>query len=310
MTARWGQGSPYEKAARFVLSAIVCGLAMGPLSMARASEAASGEDRPAADAASADAASTDAAKTDADASEAVATEAARKERKAAPRRDTRPARVALHRGVFASMSLSIGHPNDGSQLRAKRLRPSPHLAILDKSRGRTFGHPSLVLMLQRSARQVAKSFPGSKLVVGDLSHEKGGPLSGHHSHQSGRDADVAFYARDARGRPIVLDRYVAFDADGRAKDGSGLVFDDERNYRLIETWVRDARASLTYVFVSRPLKARLVAWGNKHAKNRELFERIAPLFLQPENAEPHDDHFHVRVRCPAKQESICHEGAK
>jgi penicillin-insensitive murein endopeptidase len=305
MTARSGQGSLPEKAARFVLAAIVGGLALGPLRSARASEAGSEADLPASDAAR-----THAAKTDAEASEAVATEAARTERKPEPRRDARPARVALHRGVFASMSLSIGHPNDGSQLRAKRLRPSPHLAILDKSRGRTFGHPSLVLMLQRSARQVAKSFPGSKLVVGDLSHEKGGPLSGHHSHQSGRDADVAFYARDARGRPIVLDRYVAFDADGRAKDGSGLVFDDERNYRLIETWVRDARASLAYVFVSRPLKARLVAWGNKHAKNRELFERIAPLFLQPENAEPHDDHFHVRVRCPAKQESICHEGAK
>ncbi len=227
-----------------------------------------------------------------------------------PRREAHRAKPSPRRGLASVMSLSVGNPNDGSQERAKRLRPSPHLAILERSKGRTYGHPSLVLMLQRSAKHLAKSFPGSKLVVGDLSLERGGPLSGHHSHQSGRDADVAFYARDARGRSVELKSYVAFDTDGKAKDGSGLVFDDERNYRLVETWARDSRATLSYVFVSRPLKARLLAWGEKHAKNRELLERMAALFLQPENAEPHDDHFHVRVRCPSKQEGICIESPK
>jgi penicillin-insensitive murein endopeptidase len=218
--------------------------------------------------------------------------------------------AALDRGPLARMSLSIGAPNAGRQLRAKRLRPSAHLAILDKSRGRTFAHPALVLMLQRSARQIARSYLGSVLVVGDLSLEAGGPLSGHHSHQSGRDADVAFYARDARGRSVKPTHYVAFDADGKAKDGSGLVFDDERNYRLVEAWARDHRAGLAYVFVSRELKARLLAWGRRHGRDRALLERAATLFVQPDHAEPHDDHFHVRIHCPERQEAVCVESAR
>jgi penicillin-insensitive murein endopeptidase len=218
--------------------------------------------------------------------------------------------ATLDRGPLARMSLSIGAPNAGRQLRAKRLRPSPHLAILEKSRGRTFAHPALVLMLQRSARQIARSYHGSVLVVGDLSLEAGGPLSGHHSHQSGRDADIAFYVRDARGRSVKLTRYVAFDADGKAKDGSGLVFDDERNYRLVEAWARDHRAGLAYVFVSRELKARLLAWGRRHGRDRALLERAATLFVQPDHAEPHDDHFHVRIRCPERQEAVCLESAR
>ena len=221
-----------------------------------------------------------------------------------------PPSAALDRGPLARMSLSIGAPNAGRQLRAKRLRPSAHLAILDKSRGRAFAHPALVLMLQRSARQIARSYLGSVLVVGDLSLEAGGPLSGHHSHQSGRDADIAFYARDTRGRSVKLTRYVAFDADGKAKDGSGLVFDDERNYRLVEAWARDHRAGLAYVFVSRELKARLLAWGRRHGRDRALLERAATLFVQPDHAEPHDDHFHVRIHCPERQEAVCVESAR
>ena len=58
------------------------------------------------------------------------------------------------------------------------------------------------------------------MLVGDLSSEQGGKLSGHTSHQSGRDADVGFYATDARGRAVELDHFVAFAADGRAKDAA------------------------------------------------------------------------------------------
>jgi penicillin-insensitive murein endopeptidase len=184
---------------------------------------------------------------------------------------------------------------------------APHLAIQAKSREHVYGHPSLVLMLQRSAKQVARSRPGSVLLVGDLSAEGGGPLAGHHSHQSGRDADVAFYARDAKGRPVKLDRFVAFDADGKAKDGSGLVFDDDRNWLLVKAWARDDRAAMAHVFVSNPLRARLLRHAGKKADDRKYVAQVSALFKQPENAEPHDDHFHVRIRCPDRHEGICHE---
>jgi penicillin-insensitive murein endopeptidase len=216
----------------------------------------------------------------------------------------------FRRAPFSKMSLSIGAPNHGSQLRAKRLKKAPYLKIRDSSKERSYGHPSLVLMLDRSAKQVAKARPGSRLLVGDLSTEDGGPLSGHHSHQSGRDADVAFYARDAKGKMVALDHFVAFDGEGKAKDGSGLVFDDDRNWLLVMGWARDTRADLAYVFLSNPLRARLLA----HAATRPEYKQYIPLvtghFMQPENAEPHDDHFHVRIKCPKDQEGLCQEASR
>lgn len=204
-------------------------------------------------------------------------------------------------------SLSIGHPNAGSQVRAKRLRKSPYLVILEKSADRAYAHPSLVLMLQRSAKQVGKAFRGAKLVVGDLSAKNGGPLSGHHSHQSGRDADIAFYARDAKGRVVQPEKFVAYGADGKAKDGSGLVFDDALNWALVESFAKDHRAGLAYIFVSKPLRARLLAYANRHERHKKHVDKVQALFVQPDNAEPHDDHFHVRIRCPKDQEDVCKE---
>ncbi len=207
-------------------------------------------------------------------------------------------------------SLSVGYPNDGSIVRAKRLRPSPHLVILEKSKDRSYAYPSLVLMLQRSAKQIAKAFKGAKLVVGDLSAKDGGPLSGHHSHQSGRDADIAFYARDPKGRVVQPKKFVAYGADGKAKDKSGLVFDDALNWALVESFAKDHRAGLAYIFISKPLKARLLAYANRHDKHRKNVEKVQALFVQPDGAEPHDDHFHVRIRCPKGQEDVCKEQPK
>ncbi|MET0410744.1 MAG: penicillin-insensitive murein endopeptidase, partial [Polyangiaceae bacterium] len=139
---------------------------------------------------------------------------------------------------YSAMSLSVGSPTSGWQLRAKRLRPGPELRIQDKSLEYTFGLPSLVLMLNRTAKQIARQTPGSRLLVGDLSRETGGPLGGHKSHQSGRDADVGFFVLGPDGEPQNPKRLVAFDKNGRARDGSGLRFDDYRNWLLVQLWLK------------------------------------------------------------------------
>jgi penicillin-insensitive murein endopeptidase len=209
---------------------------------------------------------------------------------------------------FALMSLSVGRPNRGFQVRAKRLRESDFLEIKKGSGARSYGHPSLVLMLDRSARQVAQaSRPRMKMLVGDLSREQGGPLDGHASHQSGRDADVGFYVTDAQGRPKLLDHFVRFDGQGRAKDGSGLVFDDHRNWLLVQAWLKDDRAGISHVFVSAPLRRRLLEHAERSPALRKYAPRAAVFLKQPEDAAPHDDHFHVRVSCPNGQDELCVE---
>ncbi len=213
------------------------------------------------------------------------------------------------RSPYSLMSLSVGYPNDGWQLRAKQLRESASLSIKANSRQNSYGHPALVLMLQRSAREMAEAYPGSVMVVGDVSAEAGGPLSGHRSHQSGRDADVGFYARDWKGRPFVPERFVSYGADGKAKNFPGLSFDDERNWALVVSWLRDNRAGVTHVFVSRDLRQRLLDHGSR-SPERHLVTRISNLLRQPKSVSAHDDHFHVRIACPERQEAICNPGVK
>lgn len=218
-----------------------------------------------------------------------------------------PARY--ERSPYHEMSLSVGSPTSGWQVRAKRLRGTETLWLKNAERGFQFGHPSLILMLQRSAQQIGKQLPGSVLLVGDLSAESGGPIPGHRSHQSGRDVDVGFFVLDKHGKSRRLNRFVRFDGEGKARDGSGLVFDEYRNWLLVQLWLKDHRASITHVFVSTPLRARLLAFAKARPLFRKYYNQAAVLLKQPTNAAAHDDHFHVRIACPERQESLCVERA-
>src|SRR5690606_9398796 len=102
-------------------------------------------------------------------------------------------------------------------------------------------------------------------------------------------------------------RFVAFDGDGKAKDKSGLVFDDWRNWLLVQSFINDHRAGLSHIFISRPLKTRLIAFAESHPDSKKYVDRARVLLKQPSGAEAHDDHFHVRIACPKKQKDICHE---
>ena len=107
-------------------------------------------------------------------------------------------------------ALSVGSPNAGRLEGGVHLDLSkPYFRVLPASAagdGR-WGLPQLVHMLDRAARAVHKKFPGSVLDVGDLSKKGGGDVLRHHSHESGRDADVGFYVVDARysqQRPTIV----------------------------------------------------------------------------------------------------------
>lgn len=211
---------------------------------------------------------------------------------------------------FSLMSLTVGYPNDGFQLRAKKLKESGFLKVKDSSRDNTYAHPALVLMLERSAREVARVEKGSRLVVGDLSRQDGGPLAGHVSHQSGRDADVAFYVKDGTGRPLVRDHFQPFDPNGKARYEPGVYFDDYRNWVLLRSWVTDNRAGLVHIFVSAGLRWRLIEYGRKDPRFARYVDDVALLLKQPAGRSPHDDHFHVRIACPDHLGALCQNEAR
>ena len=206
---------------------------------------------------------------------------------------------------FSLMSLTVGYPNAGFQLRAKKLKDNDALTVRDGSRDNSYAHPALVLRLQRSAREVARVEKGSRLMVGDLSSRDGGPLAGHVSHQSGRDADIGFYLRDAAGNPIVREHFTPFDPNGKSRWEAGVYFDDYRNWVLLRSWVTDRRASLVHIFVSSGLRSRLIEYGRKDPRFARYVDDVALLLKQPAGRSPHDDHFHVRIACPDQLGELC-----
>ncbi len=211
----------------------------------------------------------------------------------------------FQKAPYSVMSLSIGSPRRGWQLRAKMLRPTPYLVIKSNSQENVYGHPALVLMLQRTAKQMVQNLDSEPLVVGDLSSKFGGPLYGHRSHQSGRDADVGFFALNEDGQPQRLDRFVAYDREGRAKDRSHLRFDDFRNWLMVLTWMKDERADIKYVFVASHLRRRLLDFARSRPAFAKYADDAAKFLLQPANSSAHDDHFHVRIACPRRHEGLC-----
>ncbi len=198
-------------------------------------------------------------------------------------------------------SKSVGAPNNGKLIDGFHLEVTPYLRIVPAYAisDVRWGTRELVELIDRSAREVRKRFPDATLGVGHLSRKGGGELDHHHSHESGRDADIAFYLTDVAGRSVFRERFVTIGVNGLANDGSHLRFDDARNWALVTAILTDPRARVTHVFVVAHLRARLLAYGARVGAPIALRNRVAETLMQPHHALPHDDHFHVRIGCPA-----------
>jgi len=216
------------------------------------------------------------------------------------------------RSAPAEKSESIGSPNDG------HLKGGAHLALSKpyfrlvpsyESGDVRWALPLMINMIDRAARDVHRRFPGSVLDVGDLSQKGGGDLLRHHSHESGRDADLGFYAVDPKGRQIHGPRFVKFNPDLTSPNHPGARFDLARNWAFVQDLLTDPAARVSHVFIAEWLKHELLAYARTHA-TRAVYERAALVLMQPHNSLPHDDHFHVRISCPHEARSQCVELAR
>jgi penicillin-insensitive murein endopeptidase len=178
-------------------------------------------------------------------------------------------------------------------------------------RGLRFGRPELVGLVQRAAARVSSRFAASRLYVADLSLKSGAATPYHHTHRTGCDVDLIFYALDARGRPAPPPaEMVIYDNRGRGTGrGAGLRFDTRRNWALVKALIMDPRARVTRILVSNGLKRRLLEHGVKVGDEPELLARAAALKLQPGDSLPHDDHFHVRIEPGAAVEARARRAA-
>ena len=164
----------------------------------------------------------------------------------------------------------------------------PAWQVMRLSRNRNWGHPDLVALVERLAREAKEKDGWNGLLVGDLAQPRGGPmLSGHASHQVGLDADVWLTPMPNR----VLSRKEREDISAKlvVKDRQAMDYNvwTEAHARLIK---RAANYSeVARIFVHPPIKAELCKWATGE---RSWLAKIRPYY-------GHNYHFHIRINCPA-----------
>jgi penicillin-insensitive murein endopeptidase len=220
---------------------------------------------------------------------------------ARPRLTTAKLEASPHR---ASGGRSVGSPTDGHLIGGAHLAEAPHLRIVPAyaDGDARWGLEPLVTMIDRAARAVRRQFPDAVASVGHLSRPGGGEIDRHASHESGRDADVGFYVKNQQNRSIFADHFVAFRGDGTAPSWPGAQFDDAKNWAFVAAIAADPQGRATHIFVASPLRTRLLQYAEKIGAPPAVRARAAELMAQPRGALPHDDHFHVRIACPAGME--------
>lgn len=210
--------------------------------------------------------------------------------------------------LLPKTSRSLGFTTKGRLVRGVPLRQSAYLRYTNEyaKAGNFYGTWELVQLVERAAYRVARRLPGARLSVGELSSHSGGRLRGHLSHQSGRDADLAFYMLNPRGRPFAPQAFAPFGANGLSlRTDSGLRFDDARNWELVAKLVADGDARVQYIFVSRHLKTRLLKEGKRRHAHPVVLGRAAKVMVEPTHGHRHENHFHVRIYCSPSDRPRC-----
>jgi penicillin-insensitive murein DD-endopeptidase len=197
-------------------------------------------------------------------------------------------------------SLAIGSAARGCLAGAATL-PSdgPGYEAIRLSRNRFFGHPNTVSYVERLGRRAATSgLPA--FYVGDMAQPRGGPLPyGHASHQTGIDVDIWFTfaagpplgaaARETVSLPSMLL------PSWRSVDPKRF---GQRQIALLRLAAADP--GVDRIFVNPVIKETLCRV--LPARDHAWLGRLRPWW-------EHDDHFHVRLSCPADSPDCTRQAA-
>ncbi len=207
-------------------------------------------------------------------------------------------------------SVSCGSSNRGALSDAAMLPTKGHGFVMAepwRSRGTRYGTLELVTLIEESSSEVATLYKGSQLSVADMSHEQGGPLAMHRSHQNGRDVDLIYYAMDAEGRPFYPDSHMAYySRRGEAtyaksprfvKNIPERYFDLKRNWALVRAMIYNDSAEVEHIFVSPRVKRWLLTYAREISESKKTINAANKILHAPRDVKGHNDHMHVRIRC-------------
>lgn len=166
----------------------------------------------------------------------------------------------------------------------------PGYQVMRLSRKRNFGHPDLVRFIEALGKSAQAERLGT-LLIGDLGQPRGGPtVSGHKSHQTGLDVDIWYLlSGEADKRVLSLNERESWGAPSVVNTLSDSVKPGEWSFtheKILENAAR--MPEVDRIFVNAAIKKELCQRQSSH----DWLQKIRPWFK-------HDDHFHVRLKCPA-----------
>jgi penicillin-insensitive murein endopeptidase len=206
---------------------------------------------------------------------------------------SKPASVLFSEKKLPSVgrAMAIGYyPHGCLQGGVELPTTGPTWQVMRLSRNRNWGHPELVEFIERFAPLAAEATGRKGILIGDMAQPRGGPLPfGHKSHQTGLDVDIWFMPMPDRvlskqeRENIKASNLVAVD---------GKHVNDEIWSAADVAFIRTAaeQPEVERVLVNAAIKKELCRVEGKN--DRSWMSKVRPWY-------GHDDHMHVRLKCPA-----------
>jgi penicillin-insensitive murein endopeptidase len=186
-------------------------------------------------------------------------------------------------------AMSLGNPSAGLLLNG--VQATKNELFDPVSPGAAWGTDETLSYLERALRKVHEQIAETPaLPLGDISVERGGPISPHVSHQAGRDVDIAyFYKKDARWY----------------RRGNAQNLDIARNWAFVRALVTETDVELILIdhSIQALLREHALAIGEDPVWVDGIFRGGSGLRPLVRHARGHATHVHVRFYNPLAQET-------
>jgi penicillin-insensitive murein endopeptidase len=192
--------------------------------------------------------------------------------------------------TYDSHPESIGSYSAGCLKGAVSMPPDgPGFQVMHPARRRYYGHPELIEFLKTLGKEVSNQKLGV-LLLGDLGQPRGGPMpTGHASHQIGLDVDIWYWEPEfLNERTLTLDERENLNSVSMIDKTSQKI--DSTRWQERNTLILEAASKndlVERIFVNPAIKRDLC----QTVKDHSWLRKLRPWW-------GHDDHFHVRLKCP------------
>ncbi len=190
-----------------------------------------------------------------------------------------------------------GHSNGCLAGGVELAETGPTWQAMRLSRNRNWGHPEVIEFIKRLSETAAAQPGWEGLYVGDLSQPRGGPVSGHRSHQSGLDADIWMRPATDLGLSRQARENISSISMRRAEGAFVNENWSRAHHEILKAAAKDR--AVTRIFVFPGAKVQMC---NDARGNRDWLRKIRPWW-------GHHYHFHVRLACPRGARSCVEQAA-